>query len=88
MDEIVDVNRTRTLNNQVMNKETKHSNKEYPSRTNEERQLKNRDEYEDTTQDAATQKSREEQISSDPYKTDVDQPRPEDAKADKKFDEV
>jgi len=71
-----------------MNKETTHSNKDYPLRTNEERQLKHRDEYEDTTQDAATEKSREEQIRSDPFKIDVDESTDGDKKADKKFDEI
>jgi len=37
---------------------------------------------------AANQTSRDKQIKSHLYKTDVDQPRPEDEKADKKFDEV
>ena len=71
-----------------MNKETKHSNKAYPARTDEERQYKRMDEFEDTTEDAANAKSREEQIKSDPYKRDVNDKRPEDDKADKRFDEV
>lgn len=71
-----------------MNKETRHSNKEYPARTNEEKQEKRQDEYDDRTQDAASEKSREEQIKNDPNKTAVDEPRPEDLKADKRFDQV
>ena len=71
-----------------MNKETKHSNKAYPERTNEERQYKRMDEFEDTTENAANDKSRQEQINADPYKQDVNVKRPEDEKADKRFDEV
>ncbi|HSB92739.1 MAG TPA: hypothetical protein VLC28_06455 [Flavitalea sp.] len=71
-----------------MNKETKHSNKAYPARTNEERQYKHNDEFDDTAENAANDKSRQEQVDADPYKQDVNQKREEDGKADKKFDEV
>jgi hypothetical protein len=71
-----------------MNKETKHSNKAYPARPGEERQYKHADEFEDTTENAANEKDREEQKKSDPYKQDMRDNRPEDKKADKRFDEI
>jgi len=71
-----------------MNKETKHSNKAYPARTDEERQYKRMDEFEDTTEDALNSKMREEQVKSDPYKQDIGSNRAEDNKADKRFDEI
>lgn len=71
-----------------MNKETKHSNKAYPARTDEERQYKHIDEFEDTAEKAANSKARKEQVESDSYKQDIPANRPEDGKADKRFDEV
>jgi hypothetical protein len=54
-----------------MNKETKHSNKAYPARPDEERQYKHADEFEDTSENAVNEKDREEQKKSDPYKQDM-----------------
>lgn len=72
----------------IMNKETEHSNKAYPSRDQEQRQLKRTDEYDDTVEHAAVDKERAEQAEADPYKTLDQDNRPEDKKADKRFDEV
>lgn len=92
MEGIVAVNRisvAKLLNKtNIMNKETQHSNKNYPAQTREERQNKSMDEYDDTAEKAAVRTERTKAREEGEYTADNPGNRPEDSRADKRFDEV
>ena len=71
-----------------MNKETEHSNKNYPAHTREERQNMSMDEYDDTAEKAAVNLDRKRARQEEDHTADNPGNRPEDTRADKRFDEV